>query len=348
MRKIIVLCGLCLVSATALLFYGCGGGGGAYGGGGGGTTGSGGGSTGIATQITIAPSNATVTVSGMQTFTAISKDANGNTLTGVPLVWNSSDPSIATIDSSGTATGMAVGTTSITASVTYTSSGAYTTGMGTTYTSNMATLHVATMSDVMGVVATGRALAGAVVTLKDATGKSQTGMSDAQGHFQLSVAGMQGPFLVRADDGRGRSLFGATAAAGVANVDTLTDLMLRAFYSGRGGTPEQAFADMGAHPAPDAKTLQALDRAFGKILRDSLAAEGLDPDSFNLFATPFTATGTGFDAVLDNTRAMTGRALEMQDGLMERSTEIRPGAGGLVFTTRGAGMQDVMQKMALP
>ena len=348
MRKIVVLIGLCLVSATALLFYGCGGGGAGYGGGGGSTGTGGGGMTGIATNITITPTAATVTVSGMQTFKAVSKDANGNTLSGVPLVWNSSDPSIATIDSAGTATGVAVGTTSITASVTYNSNGVYTTGMGTTYTSNMATLHVSTTSDVMGVAATGHALAGAVVTLKDATGKSQTAMSDAQGHFQLSVAGMLGPFLVRADDGRGRSLFGAAAAAGVANVDTVTDLMLRAFYASHGSTPEQAFADMGAHPAPDAKALNAMSRAFGDVLHDAMSDEGVDTGKFDLFATPFSANGSGFDAVLDNTRAITSGTLELQDTLMDRSTDISSRSGQLVFMTRGPAMPDMTRRLALP
>ena len=316
MRRFPALIGLGLVCLALLFFLGCGGGGyggGSYGGGGGG------GMTGIATNIMITPTTSSVTVSGMQTYTAVSKDASGNVLTGVSLVWHTSNPSVATINSGGVATGVAVGTTSITASVTY-SGGMY--GTGATYTSNMATLTVTAMNDVMGVVATGHALAGAVVTLKDVSGKSQTGMSDAEGHFQLSVAGMQGPFLVRADDGRGHSLFGASAAAGVANVDTVTDLMLRAYYAGRGSTPEQAFMDMRAHPAPDAKTLEGLDHSFNGVLHDALAMEGLDPDKFSLFATPFTANSTGFDAVLDNVSVAAGRTLELQDALMGRTTEV--------------------------
>ena len=322
MRKSPALIGLGLVGLALLFFLGCGGGGyggGGYGGGGYGGGGGGGGMTGIATNIMIAPATASVTVSGMQTFTAVSKDANGNVLTGVTLVWHSSNPSVATITSSGVATGVAVGSTSITASITY-NGGIY--GTGVTYTSNTATLTVTAMNDVMGVVATGHALAGAVVTLKDVSGKSQTGMSDAEGHFQLSIAGMQGPFLLRADDGRGHSLFGATAAAGVANVDTVTDLMLRAFYAGRGSTPEQAFLDLGAHPAPDAKALEGLDHSFKGVLHDALSMEGVDPDKFSLFATPFTANSTGFDAVLDNVRVVTGRTLELQDGLMSRITDV--------------------------
>ena len=343
MRKIFVLCSLGLVSGLALL-SGCGGGGGAYGGGGGGGT-----APGIITSLIVSPATASVTVSGMQTFTVVTKDANGNVVTGTAVKWRSSNPAVATISSSGVATGVAVGSTSITASVTYSSGGIYTTGPGTTYTSNMATLTVTTMSDVMGVVATGRALAGALVTLKDADGRIQTAMSDAQGHFQLSVAGMQGPFLVRADDGRGHAMFGAAAAAGVANVDTVTDLMLRAWYAAHGSTPEQAFASLGAHPEPDAKALRTMNRAFGGVLHDALAAEGLDADKFDLFATPFMADGTGFDAVLDNTRAMTVKTLKLRDGLMGRSTDVSFNQGGLDLMTRGTDAQaELTQRVELP
>lgn len=316
MRKIIVISGLCLVSLITLLFYGCGGGVGSYGGGGGSS------SSGIATNITITPNVATVTVSSMATFKAVSKDGNGNTLTGVPLVWNSSNTAVATVDNNGVATGVALGTAEITASVTYTSSGGYTTGTGTTYTSNMAKLTVATTIDAMGIVATGHALVGALVTLKDAQGRSQTALSDAHGRFQISTAGLQAPFLLKADDGRGHPMFGATAAAGGANIDTVTDVMLRAWYAAHGTTPEQAFADMAAHPAPDAKSLQALDHAFNGVLKDAMTSQGVDPDKFNLFSTAFNADSTGFDAVLDNTHVATSGKLELQDGLMGRSTDV--------------------------
>lgn len=336
MRRIPAVTGLTFLSLALLFFLGCGGG---YSSTGYGGTGGGGG-MGIATNLIISPTTASVTVSGMQTFTVVTKDSSGNTLSGVAVLWSSSNPAVATINSAGVATGVAVGTTNITASVTYNSGGGYTTGPGTTYTSNMATLTVTTMSDVMGTAATGHALAGAVMTLKDSTGKSQTGMTDAGGHYLLSTAGMQGPFLVRADDGRGHSMFGATSGVGVANVDTVTDLMLRAWYAGHGSTPEQAFADMGAHPAPDAKALQVMDHAFGDLLRDALTSEGVDADKFDLFATPFTANSTGFDAVLDNTHAVTGSRLELQDGLMGRTTDIAAGSGGMSLTTGGTGMQD--------
>ena len=310
MRKTIALSGLTLISALG---------------------GSGGG---IVTTIIVSPSTATVSMGGTQQFTAVTKDSSGMTITGVAVVWASSNTGVATIDSNGLATTLSPGTTSITASVTYNSGGVYTMGPGTTYTSNTATLTVTTSDAVMGTAATGHALTGALITLKDAHGHMQTGMSDAQGRYMLSTAGMKGPFLLKADDGRGRVLFGAAADAGVANIDTVTDLMLRAWYGTHGNTPEQGFADLAGHPAPDGKSMQALNSSFGGLLKGALASEGLDAGKFDLFSTPFTPDSTGFDAVLDHTQAVTGSRLQLQDGLMGRTTDIGFVQGEVSFTTR--------------
>jgi hypothetical protein len=51
-----------------------------------------------------------------QQFTAVAKDANGNTISGVSFTWSSSDPSVATVNNNGLATAVAMGTATITAS----------------------------------------------------------------------------------------------------------------------------------------------------------------------------------------------------------------------------------------
>src|SRR5690348_6189113 len=140
MRRITLYLGLSLISLTALLGLGCGGGVGSYGGGGGG-------GTGIVTSIAITPLNANITTSGMQQYKAVAKDSMGNVVSGAALVWASSDNAVATVDNSGLATAKAVGTTDITASITY-SGGIYMTPV--TYTSNMAMLNVTTSDAVMG------------------------------------------------------------------------------------------------------------------------------------------------------------------------------------------------------
>ncbi|PZA05800.1 Ig-like domain-containing protein [Meiothermus sp. Pnk-1] len=82
--------------------------------GGGGSGGGGGGGSGLAT-IVVSPASASVAVGATQAFTAVAKDANGNTLSGVSFTWSSSNPAVASINSSGLATGIAAGTTQITA-----------------------------------------------------------------------------------------------------------------------------------------------------------------------------------------------------------------------------------------
>ena len=352
MRRILSLTGLTLVSAALLFFLGCGGGGyggSSYGGGGGG----GGGSTSIVTNIKITPTSAGLKVGGTQQFVATAKDSAGNTVAGAPLTWSSSDTTVVTVNNAGLATAVAPGSANITASITYSSGGVYTTGPGTTYTSNVATINV-TMSDaVAGTAAVGHALAGALVTLKDADGRSQTTISGDDGRFMLSTAGLKAPFLLKAEDGRGRTLFGAADKSGtVANLDTVTDLMLRAWYGAHGSTPEAAFAEPQAHPAPDGRSMESLDKQFAGLLDVALTAEGLDSHKFSLFSTSFNADGTGFDAVLDNTRALTRGRLRLQDALGEQVTDIGFEGKALSFSVARAGLGSdpsaMMQRMELP
>lgn len=82
--------------------------------GGGGAGGGGGGGSGVAT-IVVSPASASIAVGATQAFTAVAKDANGNTLSGVSFTWQSSNTAVASINSSGLATGIAAGTTQITA-----------------------------------------------------------------------------------------------------------------------------------------------------------------------------------------------------------------------------------------
>ena len=305
---------------TLLLLTACGGAGGAYGGGGGGS-----GSTGIVTSIAITPGNASVAAGGMQQYKATTKDSSGKTVTNAALTWTSSNTSVAKVTNSGLATAVAAGTVTIQASISYNSSGgAYGgTGTATTYKSNMATLPVTTMSSVMGVAAVGKALAGAVIILKDARGQPQTGMTDAEGRFMLSTSGMQGPFLIKAEDSQGRRLFGMGAGDGVANVTPVTDLMTRAWFAAHGTNADTAFANPARHPVPDAEALAQLNARFTQALDETLTSQGLDTRTFSFISTSFNADGTGADRVLDNISVSTdhGRML-LDDRLAGRQVEV--------------------------
>ncbi|OLD97010.1 MAG: hypothetical protein AUG80_12710 [Candidatus Rokubacteria bacterium 13_1_20CM_4_68_9] len=66
-------------------------------------------------SVTVSPGSASLVVGATQQFTAVTKDAAGNTLTGRTVTWASSNTAAATVSGSGLATGVAAGTATITA-----------------------------------------------------------------------------------------------------------------------------------------------------------------------------------------------------------------------------------------
>ena len=73
-------------------------------------------STSTVASITVSPTSGSVSVNGSQTFAATALDSNGQTVTGQTFTWASSNTAIATITSAGVATGVAAGSSQITAS----------------------------------------------------------------------------------------------------------------------------------------------------------------------------------------------------------------------------------------
>lgn len=70
--------------------------------------------TGIAAQVIVTPDSAAIPVGGTQQFTATVLDLHGNPL-AASVTWSSSAPAVATVDGTGLATGVSVGSTTITA-----------------------------------------------------------------------------------------------------------------------------------------------------------------------------------------------------------------------------------------
>ena len=100
-----------LVPALLVLVSACGGGGGSSlppGGGGGGAP--------TLTAITVTPASTSVTVAGTRQFTATGTYSDGSTadITSAA-IWTSGTPSVATVNTTGPTTDVAVGTTTITA-----------------------------------------------------------------------------------------------------------------------------------------------------------------------------------------------------------------------------------------
>jgi hypothetical protein len=68
----------------------------------------------VVTAVVVEPRTAETTIGGTVAFTATATDRNGNVL-GVPVTWSSSAEAVATVSGAGVATGVAEGTSTITA-----------------------------------------------------------------------------------------------------------------------------------------------------------------------------------------------------------------------------------------
>lgn len=294
-----------LVLAASALLHGCGGSSDTSG-----TVPSGN----AAFSIVVSPTISSVTIGATRNFTAAAHDANGNVVTGISFAWHSSDSTIAKSLGGGNFQGVAAGTAIVTASAVSTSNSGTTI---TTVTSNQATLAVTT--DAVGTAAEGAPIVGAVVSLRDAEGQLTAGGSDATGHFDLPVAGMTAPFLLKVQDAEGRSLYGYASAPGSVNVDPYTDLLVHQWYALKGTDPVTGFA--GRAPLPDAADMKALDRMLTGLLEQNLEEQGLDTAHFSVLATPFAANHKGFDRILDGS---------LVDAVADR---IELSTGGVAITT---------------
>ena len=306
--------------ALAALVAGCGGGGGSS-------------SNGLPTNaftISVTPTSSSVTVGGIRSFSAEASNANGNVVPGISFAWHSSNPAIAVSKGAGIFEGVAPGSVTVTATAVSSSNSGQTI---TTVTSNLASLAVTT--DAVGTAAEGSPIQGGVVSLRDAEGEFAAGNSDATGHFDIPVDGLVGPFLLKVEDARGRSLYGVAAGAGTVNIDPYTDLLVREWYALHGYHPAAAFA--GQAPLPGAADVTALDRMLAGLLADALQSQGIDTRNFSVLTTPFAADHTGFDRILDTSQVDAANGLvriPAGSGFETTIIALDPTSGMLRWTTR--------------
>ncbi|HET7650607.1 MAG TPA: Ig-like domain-containing protein [Gammaproteobacteria bacterium] len=283
-----------MIATVLLTLWGCGGGGYSYGSSSSGSSGSSTGG-GIST-ITLSPTSSTIAVGATQQFTATAKNANGTTVSGVTYTWKSSDTNVATVDANGLATGVAAGTTKISAIYKYSIS-----GVSYSISSNQATLTVSATGMVAGIAAVGHALSGALITFKDSQGQVQFADTDSNGRFTLATAGFRAPFLLKATDSQGDVMYSIATGDGNVNIDPLSSVVAQLWYLSHGSSIQTALADPQQQPRLLQTSLAALDRALAHSLSVPLASHGLDSTAVSLLNTPFTANGSGLDGVLDQT-----------------------------------------------
>ncbi len=163
---------------------------------------------------------------------------------------------------------------------------------------------------ISGTAATGAALAGFTVTVKDSTGKIATATTSATGAYTLSTSGLTAPFLVQITLPSGTRLYSVSAdlnTATVVNITPVTDLILRSWYGVQGITPDSAFANPSGAPAPTALQVRTIAQTILQVLQLALNnnAAGIT-DAAELISKPFVADHTGLDRLLDNARFVLG------------------------------------------
>ncbi len=315
LATVLLLCG----SALLLTLSGCGGG-------------SSGGGSATVSAIAITPTSASVAPGGTQQFTAVAKSASGVTISGVSFTWSSSNTGVATINSSGLATGVAAGTTNITAKA----SG---------ITSNAAVLTVTQQSTmVTGTAAMGAPISGAPVTLVDSAGKTAEPITAADGSFSIDTTGLTPPFLVKVVVNSTTTLYSVSADAdpAVINITPLTDLIIRSWYSVQGLSVDAGFADPVANPPPSPTVVPIIGNVVLNVWALWFQNAGVDTTTFNPINTPFTADGTGADQVLDETTINTGSgAITVTDGTTTQNSTVTYDTGNSSMsvdtTTTGPG-----------
>lgn len=127
-------------------------------------------------KVTLAPAAASVGLNQTQAFGATATDSNGTILVGQPYTWTSSAPNVALINDVGVATGLAVGTTQITASTpssnTTNAAVVISNAVTLTVTANVASVTISPTSATIPVGGTQQFTA----TAKDASGNTLSGV----------------------------------------------------------------------------------------------------------------------------------------------------------------------------
>jgi uncharacterized protein YjdB len=140
-------------------------------------------------SVTVAPASASLQVGQTAPLTATAKDANGNTLSGRVMTWQSSNTSVATVNGSGLVTGAGAGSATITA-----------TSEGQSGTSSVTVVFVPVASVTVSPASASLVVAQTVqltATPKDANGNALSGRVVTWSSSNTAVATVSSAGLVR-------------------------------------------------------------------------------------------------------------------------------------------------------
>ncbi len=150
---------------------------------------------------------------------------------------------------------------------------------------------------VSGVAATGAALAGADVYIKDSSNKVYTGKTGSSGTFSVSSSDMKSPFIIIAKKNT-TVLVSFAGSPGNVNVTPVTTQIVSLAL----GT-DASLSSIDSITIPDADDVDDIADKYLAILKSICSGDpGLSDmlAGFDIFSTSFTANGTGFDMILDS------------------------------------------------
>jgi len=162
-----------------------------------------------------------------------------------------------------------------------------------------------------GTAATGAPIAGAMVTLKDATGATVAATTSASGTYAVRTSSLTPPYLLQVTPVSGTALYSVTANSQptVANITPWTDLLVRSWYGVQGVTPQSAFGALSTYPPPNPTQVNVLGEALLSVAQLAINVHGADISAPADFITrPFAANGQGTDRLLDHTSMTFGTA----------------------------------------
>ena len=162
----------------------------------------------------------------------------------------------------------------------------------------------------IGVAASGAPIANGSLTVTCGDASTKTGTTDANGVYSISLAGCAAPYVVSVTGTIGdaqatlvsvQTTAPAAGASLTVNITPLTNAIAATLASS--GDPMDLITNFTAEKAgiTDA-AVKARKDALVAALADMLAAAGLNPASFDLISSSFSADRTGMDKVLDNVK----------------------------------------------
>lgn len=174
-----------------------------------------------------------------------------------------------------------------------------------------------------GTAGEGAPIVGGTIVITDATGKTVSATTNAQGYYRAKVTGFTPPFVAKVTTSSGKVFHSLTTRALVRNgfitlnLSGLTEKI--AFDVARAGGLSRASQ---LTPAVVANNQIAIGNAI-QALRTQLAAQisaaGVDVNTFDPIGVPFRADHTGYDKVLDTVSVTVNT-----DG----TVAVAPGTGG--------------------